>query len=1059
MGPGRRSVVFLWIVAVLVLAAKREVFPAPGAEEITMPSVNLASKYFIRDWKPERGLPQNHVSCLFQSPTTGYLWVGSWFGLARFDGDRFYVYDKANTPEMASDAIADLAEDKEGTLWIATNDGLLRFRAGRFTCLKKTNGLAGDHVSHVRVGSDGAVWCGTTEGVTRFRDGVFHSYTAADGLLGDTKGDPHPDNKIVGLLENPAGRMLVLTLGGPREFDPATERFDEARRPGAPTGHWEAALFDRQRDCLWVSTRNVVSRFDSITGWQSFPIVNDSPENYVHGMFLDRSGNLWLTGGNAGLQQWRDGKYWQCHRDATGQMIDATCVYEDYESNVWLGTEEGLVRLIPRRIQTISRLDGLPHDYVRSVSPRGDGGVWVGTRAGVGWLDNNLALFHPLAARYDAAVESLSVLETASDTLWIGKANGGLWICRGGMAWRPEDAFGLGRSADTKSVDALFEDRAGQVWISWGGSLLCGRSNGWTIHSEKDGLPRQGVLAMAEDQSGDLWFGTAGGGVVRFRDRPIKIFTTNDGLASNQVWSIHEDDDGTLWIGTAAGLSRFHAGRFFTFTKTHGLLENLVNHILADDQGHLWLSGNRGVYRMRLEELNAVADGQAARVTCVGFGEGDGMLSAETNGEHQPAGCKTPDGRLWFPTTRGVVVIDPKKTGQNQVPPPVVIEQIKANGIVVYGDDISNHTDDADLKSAGEKTRVGNSLTDTVFRFLPGGAQGLEIRYTANSLIEPNRIRFRRQLIGADAQPKEVPSDQRTVTYFNLKPGSYRFQVTACNNHSVWNETGAFFAFSIAPHFYETWPFYILCGLAVVLTAAGIQAYRLSFQKRILRLEQQHALEMERARIARDMHDDLGAGLTQLALLTELPELGGRPADRAPEGGEKLTPKVRELLRRLNELVWAVNPKNDSLENLADFLCQYAENTLAPSAIRLRLEAPTFLPDIAVSADVRHNLVSVFKEAFTNILKHSRASEVRIVLSVEGSVLRLIIEDNGIGLNAPSQAPRHPSADGGGNGLMNMKQRVEDLGGKLEVTSLNGRGTSIRIEVNLGGAGKIETRS
>ncbi|MCI0364551.1 MAG: histidine kinase, partial [Phycisphaerales bacterium] len=377
----------------------------------------------------------------------------------------------------------------------------------------------------------------------------------------------------------------------------------------------------------------------------------------------------------------------------------------------------------------------------------------------------------------------------------------------------------------------------------------------FTHYGVTNGLLHEDVRGFHEDRQRVLWIATYGGGVCRLENGVIRGVP---GLTAGKAWTFHEDPDGVMWIATDTGLVRYDKGKTFLFTRKHGLFDDRVNRVMEDEAGMLWLSCNRGIFRVSRHDLNAVAGGRLAAANYVAYGEADGMISSETNGEYQPSGCRLPDGSMWFPTQRGVVAINPKTVYRNELPPPVIVEQVTIDDEVVIGG--------APAMEPGDTNSV--RLANEIIKLPAGRARVMEVRYTANSFVEPSKVRFKHWLVGHDSDWRDAGASR--VAYFhNLRPGSYRFRVKACNNHGYWNETGAEFQFYLAPHFYQTWPFFVLCGAVVILTAAGVQAYRLRVQRRIMQAEQQAAVQRERARIAQDMHDDLGAYLTKIAILSE----------------------------------------------------------------------------------------------------------------------------------------------------------------------------------------------
>jgi signal transduction histidine kinase len=524
---------------------------------------------------------------------------------------------------------------------------------------------------------------------------------------------------------------------------------------------------------------------------------------------------------------------------------------------------------------------------------------------------------------------------------------------------------------------------------------------------------------MAEGRLAELYVGLNGEGLLRKTTNGWDRFTMREGLADDHVWALHADEDKTLWIGThGRGLSRFKDGRFFNFDQTG--LPRVITCILEDDLGHLWFGSKRGLFRADRRKLNDFAEGRASAVEITHYDRVDGMGSSQCTGDRQPTAWKARDGRLWFATMGGVTVVDPRSLPLNQRPPPVAIEAVLI--------------DDKAAPGAGDRIEV------------PPGGRRLEFRYAALSFTAPSKVRFQYRLEGLDENWIEA-NDRRAAHYTRVPPGSYRFQVIAANNDNVWNKTGASLAVVVQPYLWQTGWFRVLSAVLLVGAGAGLVRYSsvLRLRRRLANLERSHALERERVRISRDLHDNLGADLSQLALWSELAARETAQPVVMAERVRSVSSLAREVVQNVDEIVWAVNPRNDSLNRFSEYVCEFSERVITSAGLRFRWEAPDEIPAVPLPSDLRHNLFLATKEALNNVIKYAAATEARLHLQLVNGTFTLTISDNGRGFDEASAE----ASNGGGNGLRNMRERMEDCGGQLTVVSGPREGTTIRMTVPL----------
>ncbi len=1042
--------------------------------------------YRVTRYTAEQGLPQNTVRALLQT-RDGYLWIGTLAGLARFDGVRFKVFDMSNTPEMLNDAINALAEDRQdASLWINTGKGLLHYDRHRFERFEAQEGFP-QPFGGLWPASQGGLWYSPHHGqLVRLRNRTVQTWQLLPQRVSED-GDEIMAHRIIQVEEEEGASVLVLMHSGLFRFDPtpgALTRLGPPVRSDTSYRHFfkqtDGTILVASRDGLWRGNE---------AGWDQIETVPSGDRQCPARLCPSSNGGLWISWSDDGpprLARFRAGH---------SELLDLsnlpdypmTEILEDRERHLWIGTESGLCQLRPKAVQVYAREDGLRNDYVRSVTEGPDGTIWLGTAEGVSGIKDGQVTNLPPVEPPSNWGRAEGLLADRRGRVWYGaRANTVVAFDHG--AWVSPAPLSLGESW----VRTLYEDRSGRIWAGFDGGVTWLDETG-AVQEIPRALSHPDVRVIHEDRRGDLWFGTYGGGLNRLHDGQITAYATALGDYNNRAWWIHEDADGVFWVGSRNGLNRFvppgvamttdhetssprdqtvtmsgsasgvsepsgpvvpwsrgfavSQGRFFTFTTRHGLHENIINNIQEDDFGYLWLSGSQGVYRASRRELNEVAAGRQAQVLVLAFGEADGMLNSQCNGGvNQPSGCKDRAGRIWFPTARGVAMVDPRPIRRNEVPPPVVIEQVKANDKIVYGDGIGP------LKRSGVEARPqaeesdrpvsrGQSLPGST-RLAAGRGRVLEIQYTGNSFAAPNRMRFKYRLEGYDRDWNFDEENRRVAFYTSLPPGPYTFRVTACNNHGVWSETPAEFAFTLAPFFWQTPLFYVLVALAVIGLAAAVQAYRLRWQRRLLKLEQQQALANERARIARDLHDDLGTALTGEALKLDVLRRAAHDGPAQSRPLAESADSIRALAAHVREVVWAVNPRCDTVSSVASFLEHQAEQFFKADGLRCRLEFPEDIPALPLDGETRHQLALGVREALTNAVRHAAASEIVLGLRVEDGQLIVRVTDNGRGFRVAECMMN-------GQGLTNMKARLEKIGGRCEWHSAPGAGTTTELRVPL----------
>ena len=969
--------------------------------------------YFARTWQVENGLPQNKVTAVLQT-RDGYLWVGTYNGLARFDGVNFKVFDDNNTPQLHSSRITSLCEAGDGTLWIGDESGqVTQYKNGQFTAWPFHSKWGGGKIYRIVADDSHDVWLMNEAGeLARVRDGLFLS--------------PRSGNvaKVVALARSPDGTIwiardgVISLLQHGRLTALPIDTFIQGICASADGGLWVASIAGLRE---WKNGRWTRDLGTAPWGWN---IISEFIE-------LD-NGALAAGSTDSGLYlvfPAQSGKF--VHFDRTNGFPSdwVISLWQDREGNLWSGTGAGLVMAHPGNLQTISPPDQWQGRAVLSVCSGSNNDLWIGTEgAGLyrfqngGWTNYNAA--QGIRNQY-----IWSLAKGRAGRLYAGTWGGGLFAQKGGAF-----DFAPGMEKITSPMPALLPG-SDDLWIGTTEGLLRYQNGSASWVNTDNGRFSGDVRALARETAGAIWVGTAGDGLACIRNQTVRQFRKADGLSSDFIECLRFDQQGTLWIGTfGGGLDRFKNGRFSVINRTNGLPNNVVCDIEMDGRGFFWMSSYGGIIRASQTELNDCADKKVKHVFCMVYGINDGLPTLQCSEGLQPAGCQTADGRLWFPTARGLVSVDPASVTTNQLPPPVVIEEMRVD----------------------DRAFAGHSSVDKPLK-IPPGRHRFDFQYTALSFIVPEKVQFKCRLLGLEDGWVDM-GPKRLTTYSYIPPGDYSFQVTACNNDGIWNQKGASMTFRVLPYFWQTVWFRLL-ALAALLAASGAVVWfdtRRRMRRRLELVERQRDIERERTRIARDIHDDLGSHLTRITMISESARADSENHVRIMGGLEKIYSIAHELTQSMDEIVWAVSPRHDTLESLAAYLEKFAQDWLAAAGIRCRIDMPIVFPEWHLTSEIRHNLFLACKEALHNVVKHSSASEVYIRLVIAEREFRLSVEDNGSGfiqeIRLLSRSANRPLS---GNGLENMVRRLSAIGGSCDIDSQPGTGTKVTFTVHLKSAASL----
>jgi PAS domain S-box-containing protein len=759
------------------------------------PSLDI-NQYAHTAWKVGEGFTKGTIKTIAQTPD-GYLWLGTEFGLFRFDGVRTFPSEPPGNEHLPSNLIRRLLVARDGTLWIGTHKGLASWKDGKLTLYPEVPGQRVDTLLEDR---EGTVWAGVetipTWSLCAIREARAHCY-GENGSLGLGVGT---------LFEDRKGNLWAGTGTGLWRWRPGAPKLIPLSGPASEIH----SVVEGDNGALLMATRGGIIQF--VDGKAAaYPLPGAGLQFNPFWLLRDRDGGLWIGTIDQGLlhvHQGRTDQFVQPDGLSSNSIED---LFEDREGNVWVGTNNGLDRFRDFSVTTILLKQGLTNAYVESVLPSRDGSVWLGTRNGLDrWKDGRLTLYRKRSTKAPGTVREIidnGLPDDFQGSLYQDH-RGRIWVfSRGGAAYVESDRFIPVRTMSGGYAHAIAEDSAGDLWISQDQGLFHLLRGGAVEQIPWARLGRQGLaLALAADPlQGGLWLGFSQGGVAYFKDGQVRAsYAAADGLGEGRVNGVQVDRDGTLWAATEGGLSRVKDGRVVTLSSQNGLPCSSVHEVVEDDVHSFWLYMACGLVRIARPELDGWVANPKRTIQATIFDNSDGLRSAALAGALSPRVGKSPDGRLWYVSEGGVFVIDPRRLDRhqfsfNRLPPPVHIEQITADG----------------------KTYVASSGLR-----LPPLVRDLSIGYTALSFVAPEKVRFRYKLEGQDPDWREVVND-REVQYSNLAPGNYRFRVTACNNSGVWNEAGSFLDFSIAPAYYQTTWFRAIVAAALVFLLWGVHRIRL----------------------------------------------------------------------------------------------------------------------------------------------------------------------------------------------------------------------------------------
>ncbi len=1037
---------------------------------LAFPLYPNGDEYTFRQLKIEDGLSQTTVLSIIQDHK-GYMWFGTAFGLNKYDGYTFTVYTSSisDSAKLSDNRITCMFEDSKKNLWIGTIDGTLNLynrSSNTFTHIAFIDTIQlkytipdqyyeypisfsrndNHSITSIAEDSEGFLWIGTWgKGLFRFNRNNLtyqHFYYSPDNVSGLSF------NRITKVLIDSYGEIWIGTFGGGlnnvirNKTGFSFKHFKAGTGPKGLSDDKVISLYEDTEKDVWIGTyygglhklsrgsRSSIHGDIVFSNYKNIPgDVSSLSNNTVMAIVQDKSGTLWIGTFGGGLNKFdkKSKSFMRFTNDPFNSNSigdnDVLSLYCDKSGIIWVGTHlgQGINKLEKNKIKfgTIKNVPGNPNslndNVVWAIHKDKNNVLWFGTyKGGLNSYDREKNKFKSYMPGKNSVTDyhNRSIAEDKFGNLWIGNYSNGLNCFNEKLntfkhfRHEPDNPNSIGAN----QIQDIYIDSNSVMWLAtFGGGLNYADISGnpqevIVFHSLKNvpgdstSLSDNRVYSLYEGKDGTLWIGSFGGGLHSFdkRTKKFKRFmhnpNDNNSLSNNRVMSVFEDSKGTVWAGTyGGGLNKLDktTGTFKRYSEKEGLIGGVVYGVLEDDHYIFWMSTNNGIFKFDpVNEAFTQYDLQ------------DGLQSLEFSGG---AYFKANDGEMFFGGVGGINYFYPDSIIENQNLPPVVITSIN----------IFNHP------VAGEHNELDLAYNENFLTF----------EFAALDFTNPSDNRYAFMLVGLENEWRYTGSDLRIANYTNLSPGEYVFRVKGSNNDGVWNEAGVSIRILISPPFWQTWWF-----LLITIFFAALFIYYIS----TIRIKNLLAIEKLKTKLAADLHDNVGSGLTEISILSELVvnEIS-KEKQNASQKLQMISETARQLVDTMSDIVWVVNPKRDSLHDLIIRLKDSYDEILNSTGVSFKTSNLEKLSNVKLPMEYRQNLFLIFKEAINNSIKHSRCKNLILDANVRGDAIEMTLVDDGIGMNEINMMA--------GNGMKNIESRARTTGGRIKWKTSPGTGTTVKF--------------